>query len=139
MQLLTLLSALALAAPAPRPASSVSVQFADIDISKTTTTGDDAFAAATKICPVNGAAKDLSTKHDVAEQAELNVFNPAIAKASGAQKDTLQCQKLRNKILKLTCEVNAAKASGNTAKAAEETVKLNKNIGLVNTCGKTSS
>ncbi|KAI8907385.1 hypothetical protein EDD86DRAFT_248237 [Gorgonomyces haynaldii] len=124
------LSALAIPAPALGPA-----RFADIDISKLTGDGQEAAAAALKVCPVDMNGKDQQQRHDIAEDAELEIFNPAIAKATGAEKDTLQCQKLRNKILKLTCEVGAAKAKGNTAKAEEEAVKLNKNIGLVNECG----
>ncbi|KAI8907384.1 hypothetical protein EDD86DRAFT_53746 [Gorgonomyces haynaldii] len=120
--------------PAPQAAPALA-SFAQIDISKLTGNGQEASQAAQNMCPASLGRDELQHRHDIAEDAELEIFNPAIAKATGAEKDTLQCQKLRNKILKLTCEVGAAKAKGNTAKAEEEAVKLNKNIGLVNECG----
>jgi len=47
----------------------------------------------------------LQTMREAAEDAETSLFNPAIEAASGAQADALQVGKIKNKVLKLTGEV----------------------------------
>ena len=42
---------------------------------------------------------------EAAEDAETAQFNPAIAAESGAEADALQVGKIKNKVLKLTGEV----------------------------------
>ncbi|KAK6499694.1 hypothetical protein TWF481_010055 [Arthrobotrys musiformis] len=44
----------------------------------------------------------LKVERSNAEQAETEAFNPAIAAATGAEKDALQVGKIANKVLKLT-------------------------------------
>lgn len=44
----------------------------------------------------------LKVERENAEKAETEAFNPAIGAASGAEKDALQCGKIKNKVLKLT-------------------------------------
>ncbi|RKF54287.1 putative small secreted protein [Golovinomyces cichoracearum] len=43
--------------------------------------------------------------HDVAENAELKAFDPAIAKASGPELDALKIGKIKNKVLKTSATV----------------------------------
>ena len=47
----------------------------------------------------------LKSMREAAEDAETAQFNPAIAAASGAEADALQVGKIKNKVLKLTGEV----------------------------------
>lgn len=72
--------------------------------------------------------------HDVAEDAETDAFNPAIAAASGDAATALQNGKIKNKVLKLTAEVlgiqvKAAQGGDDSDLAAEQT-KLANNIKL---------
>jgi len=72
--------------------------------------------------------------HDVAEDAETQAFNPAIAAASGDAATALQNGKIQNKVLKLTAEVlgiqvKAAQGGDDSDLAAEQT-KLTNNIKL---------
>lgn len=48
-----------------------------------------------------------------AENAETELFNPAIDAASGAEADALQVGKIKNKVLKLTGEVQVIKIKVN--------------------------
>ncbi|KAK7042131.1 NAD(P)-binding protein [Favolaschia claudopus] len=86
--------------------------------------------------------KNLGTMREAAEDAETSLFNPQIDAASGAAADALDVGKTKNKVLKLTGEVQqikikiaqAAAAGKDTAKLqtsldAEQT-KLTKNIAL---------
>lgn len=47
----------------------------------------------------------MNNMREAAESAETDDFNPAIAAASGAAADALQVGKIKNKVLKLTGEV----------------------------------
>lgn len=47
----------------------------------------------------------IQTMREAAESAETDDFNPQIAAASGAAADALQVGKIKNKVLKLTGEV----------------------------------
>ncbi|KAK7686530.1 hypothetical protein QCA50_010129 [Cerrena zonata] len=82
----------------------------------------------------------VQTMREAAESAETDQFNPAIAKATGADADALNAGKIMNKVLKLTGEVQAlniqlaqAKAKGASttsiqSKITAEQAKLTKNI-----------
>ncbi len=48
---------------------------------------------------------DIETMRQAAEAAETDDFNPAIDAASGDAADALQVGKIKNKVLKLTGEV----------------------------------
>ncbi|OJT15104.1 hypothetical protein TRAPUB_8361 [Trametes pubescens] len=86
--------------------------------------------------------KAVQTMREAAEDAETEQFNPAIAAASGDAATALQNGKIKNKVLKLTGEVQGiniqiaqAKAAGKdtsklTASLAAEQKKLATNIGL---------
>ena len=47
----------------------------------------------------------MNNMREAAESAETDDFNPQIAAASGADADALQVGKIKNKVLKLTGEV----------------------------------
>ncbi|KAK0455407.1 uncharacterized protein EV420DRAFT_1272489, partial [Desarmillaria tabescens] len=94
---------------------------------------------------------DMQTMREAAESAETEDFNPAIDAASGAAADALQVGKIKNKVLKLTGEVQVlnikiaqAQAAGDDTSdledsLAEEQTKLNTNIATdVKNAGKTS-
>lgn len=77
----------------------------------------------------------LGQVNDVANDAETDVFNPAIEAADGAQAESLQAGKIKNKILKLTAtkiELEAKLAQGEDVgdKLEEELTKLNNNIAI---------
>ncbi|ETW80941.1 hypothetical protein HETIRDRAFT_427792 [Heterobasidion irregulare TC 32-1] len=83
---------------------------------------------------------NLNTMREAAESAETDQFNSQIAAASGAAATALQNGKIKNKVLKLTGEVQVlnikiaqAKAAGKSTTSlasdlAAETKKLNNNI-----------
>lgn len=81
---------------------------------------------------------DINTMREAAESAETDQFNPAIEAASGAEANALQVGKIKNKVLKLTAEVQVLKiklaqaAQGDTSdlesKLTEEQTKLDNNI-----------
>ncbi|KAK0476621.1 hypothetical protein IW261DRAFT_1489153 [Armillaria novae-zelandiae] len=94
---------------------------------------------------------DMQTMREAAESAETEDFNPAIDAASGTAADALQVGKIKNKVLKLTGEVQVlnikiaqAQASGDDTSdledsLAEEQTKLNTNIATdVKNAGETS-
>ncbi|KAH6614011.1 hypothetical protein C7974DRAFT_294480, partial [Boeremia exigua] len=75
----------------------------------------------------------LGAVNDVANDAEKEGFNTAIAAATGAEADALAAGKTKNKVLKLMAtkiQLEAQQAQGKdvAAKLAEETTKLNNNI-----------
>ncbi|EMD86289.1 hypothetical protein COCC4DRAFT_166459 [Bipolaris maydis ATCC 48331] len=77
----------------------------------------------------------LNEVNQVANDAEKEVFNPAVEAASGDAATQIQNGKIKNKVLKLTATViklQAQQAQGQdvAAQLAEETKKLNTNIGL---------
>lgn len=88
----------------------------------------------------NVDASNVETMRKAAEAAETDQFNPAIEAASGADADALKVGKTKNKVLKLSAEVQVLKiklakaqaTGGSTAdiqkKLSEEQTKLNKNI-----------
>ncbi|KAJ7728931.1 hypothetical protein DFH07DRAFT_850625 [Mycena maculata] len=94
---------------------------------------------------------NLGTMREAAEDAETDAFNPAIAAASGATANALQVGKIKNKVLKLTGEVQQikikiaqAQAAGSSTASLEsdlatEQTKLTTNIALdVKAAGQTS-
>ncbi|KAI0053244.1 hypothetical protein FA95DRAFT_1579648 [Auriscalpium vulgare] len=108
-------------------------------------------AAAVFIDPFNGVElttvdettlDNMNTMHEAAEAAETDQFVPEISAASGAAATALQNGEIKNKVLKLTAEVQVlnikivqAKATGASTTAlesslTEETTKLNTNIAL---------
>ncbi|KAJ7594743.1 hypothetical protein C8J56DRAFT_821678 [Mycena floridula] len=101
------------------------------------------------LATVDSATLDaVQTMREAAESAETDLFNPAIAAASGADADALSVGKTQNKVLKLTGEVQAlkikiAQTTGDTSDleddlAAEQT-KLTTNIAAdVKNAGKAS-
>ncbi|OCB86514.1 hypothetical protein A7U60_g6409 [Sanghuangporus baumii] len=77
----------------------------------------------------------MEAMREAAESAETDLFNPAIDAASGDEADALQVGKIKNKVLKLTGEVQIAQAqaSGDDTsdledKLSEEQTKLDTNI-----------
>ncbi|KAF7342210.1 NAD(P)-binding protein [Mycena venus] len=97
----------------------------------------------TDLTTVDATSLDnLGTMREAAENAETSLFNPQIAAASGAQAAALQVGKIKNKVLKLTGEVQQIKIKIAQAAAAgsdtsdlessltEEQTKLNNNIAL---------
>lgn len=77
--------------------------------------------------------KFLGAVNDVANDAEVSAFNPAIKAATGADADALAAGKTKNKVLKLMAtkiELEAKQAQGEdvAAKLEDETKKLNNNI-----------
>ncbi|KAL5521480.1 hypothetical protein ACEPAF_2228 [Sanghuangporus sanghuang] len=82
----------------------------------------------------------MEAMREAAESAETDLFNPAIDAASGDEADALQVGKIKNKVLKLTGEVQVlnikiaqAQASGDDTsdledKLAEEQTKLDTNV-----------
>ena len=72
---------------------------------------------------------------DVANDAETDAYNVAIAAATGDAKVALQNAKIQNKVLKLEATVlqltiQAAQGKNTAAKLAAETKKLQNNIAL---------
>ncbi|KAG7446472.1 uncharacterized protein BT62DRAFT_1005768 [Guyanagaster necrorhizus] len=122
------------------------LDYADFQISDGVAGNASAEANAVFI-PSQTAKEDLLPKQDnmqtmreAAESAETEGFDPAIAAASGATADALQVGKIKNKVLKLTGEVQVlnikiaqAQAAGDDTSdledsLAEEQTKLNTNI-----------
>ena len=123
--------------------------YADFQISDGTAGNAEAEANAVFVTPFDGVdlstvdsatLKAVQTMREAAESAETDQFNPAISAASGDAKTALSNGKIKNKVLKLTGEVQAlqiqlaqAKASGDDtssieSKITEEQTKLTKNI-----------
>lgn len=115
--------------------------------------GGDAEAQANAVFVTPFAGQDLATvsstslsnlqaMREAAESAETDDFDPQIDTATGTAADELQVGKIKNKVLKLTGEVQGiniqiaqAKAAGKSTSALEsslaaETTKLNTNIKL---------
>ncbi|TAQ87884.1 hypothetical protein B7494_g3798 [Chlorociboria aeruginascens] len=76
----------------------------------------------------------IKNTHDIAEDAETDAFDPAIAAASGDAATALQNGKIKNKVLKLTAEVLGiqieAAQGGSSSDLAAEQAKLANNIAL---------
>ncbi|KAI4517924.1 hypothetical protein K525DRAFT_209804, partial [Schizophyllum commune Loenen D] len=114
--------------------------YADFQISDGVAGDAEAEANAVFVDPFDGvdlASDNIQTMREAAEDAETEKFNSAIEAASGDEADALQVGKIKNKVLKLTGEVQAlkikiAQAGGDTAdledKLAEEQKKLDTNI-----------
>ena len=94
----------------------VQCRYADFQISDGTAGNAKAQADAVFVTPfagVNLATVDsatldaVQTMREAAESAETDQFNPAIDAASGAAATALQNGKIKNKVLKLTGEVQA--------------------------------
>ncbi|KAI8813286.1 hypothetical protein BJ742DRAFT_849616 [Cladochytrium replicatum] len=108
--------------------SAKAISFASIDISRRAGNGVQAEANAAKICPASLSAGQLEAIRQVAEAAEKDHFNPAIAAASDkATKAAIQCQKDRNKVLKNHCQLVKAQKQKDQAQIAENTKQLTKN------------
>ncbi|EIW66104.1 hypothetical protein TREMEDRAFT_65953 [Tremella mesenterica DSM 1558] len=118
--------------------------YADIQISDGTAGDAQAQANAVFVdpfgdCDLSTVSKDsltnLQNLREAAESAETDLFNPAIEAASGAAATALQNGKIKNKVLKLTGEIQGlqikqAQGSDETSDIAAETTKLNNNIAL---------
>ncbi|RDX46288.1 hypothetical protein OH76DRAFT_1420332 [Lentinus brumalis] len=123
--------------------------YADFQISDGTAGDAEAKANAVFVDPLAGldlatlddsVADNMETMRQAAEAAETDDFNPAIDAASGDAAEALQNGKIKNKVLKLTGEVQVlkiklakAQASGDDTsdiedKIAEEQKKLDTNI-----------
>ncbi|KJA20866.1 hypothetical protein HYPSUDRAFT_55836 [Hypholoma sublateritium FD-334 SS-4] len=96
------------------------------------------FAALNLANAKNVAASDLdflNSVNQIANDAETEAFNPAIAAATGAAKTALQNGKIQNKVLKLTAsvlklQVQAAQGQNTASQLATEQKKLATNIAL---------
>ncbi|TFK54528.1 hypothetical protein OE88DRAFT_1655232 [Heliocybe sulcata] len=152
--LLSALSSLVAAAPVPSSNSLVRRAFAlqdyaDFQISDGTAGDAEAQANAVFVDPFanvdlatvdDQTADDIETMRQAAESAETDDFNPAIEAADGDAADALQNGKIKNKVLKLTAEVQGlniklakAQAAGDSTssiekKIAAEQKKLTTNI-----------
>jgi len=143
-------------AAAPVPASTGLVRrafqlldYADFQISDGTAGNAQAQANAVFVDPFanvdlstvdDQTAADIETMRQAAESAETDQFDPAISAASGSAATALQNGKIKNKVLKLTAEVQGlniklakAQAAGSStsdisSKITAETKKLNTNI-----------
>ncbi|KAL1718780.1 hypothetical protein EV715DRAFT_252306 [Schizophyllum commune] len=122
------------------------LDYADFQISDGVAGDAEAEANAVFVDPFDGVdlasvdettLDNIQTMREAAEDAETEKFNSAIEAASGDEADALQVGKIKNKVLKLTGEVQAlkikiAQAGGDTAdledKLAEEQKKLDTNI-----------
>ncbi|KAH9847839.1 hypothetical protein C2E23DRAFT_897857 [Lenzites betulinus] len=123
--------------------------YADFQISDGTAGNAQAQANAIFVDPFAGVdlstlddsvAKNIETMRQAAESAETEKFNPAIAAASGTEADELSAGKIKNKVLKLTAEVQGlqiklakAQASGSSTSSIESSLaaeqkKLTTNI-----------
>ena len=78
----------------------------------------------------DSVAENMNTMREAAESAETDEFDPQIAAASGAAADALQVGKIKNKVLKLTGEVQVlniklaqAKAKGSSTTSIESKLK----------------
>ncbi|KAK7472908.1 hypothetical protein VKT23_001015 [Stygiomarasmius scandens] len=153
--LFSLLAAFVSAAPVPLVKKALArrafqeLDYADFQISDGVAGQAEAEANAVFVDPFKGVdlatiddatVEALQTMREAAEDAETSLFNPAIEAASGAQADALQVGKIKNKVLKLTGEVQVlqiqlaqAQAAGDDTsdieeKLSEEQTKLSKNI-----------
>ncbi|TBU56618.1 hypothetical protein BD310DRAFT_823316 [Dichomitus squalens] len=125
--------------------------YADFQISDGTAGNAQAEANAVFVDPFDGVdlatvddatLKAVQTMREAAESAETDQFNPQIDAAFGDEATALQNGKIKNKVLKLTGEIQAlniqlaqAQASGDDtssiqSKISEEQTKLNNNISL---------
>ncbi|KAG8169591.1 hypothetical protein KVR01_000336 [Diaporthe batatas] len=136
----TVLAAAAAAGPIGKRAVFTDTTFNDISISGGTAGNAQAEAEQalsglpTDLTQVEQADLDfLNSVNQVANDAEKEAFNPAIEAATGAEADSLQIGKIKNKVLKLTATIKkleAQQAQGEDVadKLAEEQKKLNNNI-----------
>ncbi|EIN11746.1 hypothetical protein PUNSTDRAFT_131901 [Punctularia strigosozonata HHB-11173 SS5] len=132
-----------------RRAAFVEQSYADFQISDGVAGNAQAEANAVFVDPFDGvdlstvdsATLDaINTMREAAESAETDQFDPQIAATSGADADALQVGKIKNKVLKLTGEVQGinikiaqAKAKGEDtsdleSSLSEEQTKLTTNI-----------
>ncbi|THV06772.1 hypothetical protein K435DRAFT_825844 [Dendrothele bispora CBS 962.96] len=152
---LSLLVAFVSAAPVPLVAKALArrafkeLAYADFQISDGVAGQAESQANAVFVDPFQGVdlatvddatVEAMQTMREAAEDAETDQFNPAIDAASGAAADALQTGKIKNKVLKLTGEVQVlkiqiaqAQASGDDTsdledKLDEEQTKLTTNI-----------
>jgi hypothetical protein len=111
--------------------SDVLFSYANFQISDGTAGNAQAEAEAVFVSPFAG--QDLATISDedqdnietmrkAAEAAETDQFNPAIEAASGADADALQAGKIKNKVLKLTGEVQVLQIKLAKAQAAGDDI-----------------
>ncbi|KAM0752882.1 hypothetical protein T439DRAFT_354356 [Meredithblackwellia eburnea MCA 4105] len=118
--------------------------YADGQISDGTAGSAQAKAEAVCVTPFDGLdladvssddLNNLATFREDAENAETELFNPAIDAATGAEATALKNGKIANKVLKLTCfdqvlKIQAAQGASNSAKITDEQTKLATNIAL---------
>ncbi|WWC73078.1 uncharacterized protein I206_107043 [Kwoniella pini CBS 10737] len=76
---------------------------------------------------------NIQIMREAAENAEVNLFKPQINDSIGDLSNSLQVGKIKNKVLKLTGEIQAlkiqaAQGEDNADKIVEEQIKLDKNI-----------
>ncbi|KAL1867883.1 hypothetical protein Daus18300_006158 [Diaporthe australafricana] len=136
----TILAVAASASPIGKRAVFADTTFNDISISGGTAGNAEAEAQqALSGLPADLTAVDqadldfLNSVNQVANDAEKEGFNTAIEAATGAEADSLQIGKIKNKVLKLTATVmklQAQQAQGEDVadKLAEEQTKLDNNI-----------
>ncbi|WVQ81094.1 hypothetical protein IAT38_003216 [Cryptococcus sp. DSM 104549] len=144
--LLALLPLLAVASAMPSkraacPAFALQ-DYADFQISGGVGGNAQAEANAVFVDPFNGcdlstvdatSLKNIQTMREAAESAETDQFNGAIDAASGDELAALKVGKSKNKVLKLTGEIQAlqikaAQGSDETSSIAAEQTKLDTNV-----------
>lgn len=141
--LLPALASFVAAAPVPTSAGLSKrafqlLDYADFQISDGTAGDAQAQANAVFVDPFDGVdlatvddqtADDIETMRKAAESAETDDFNPAIEAASGDEADALQNGKIKNKVLKLTAEVQGLNIKLAKAQAAgQSTSSIQKKI-----------
>ncbi|KAJ3380405.1 hypothetical protein HDU92_005980, partial [Lobulomyces angularis] len=113
------------------------IQFSDIDISNAAV--GTAEVNAKRVCPAG--SPDNQEKADIANKAEVEIFNKKLSlpTLSAKEKSLIQQDKIKNKVLKLTCGLEAAKLKGNEEVVKEKLQKLAKNISLDKAAAKKTS
>jgi len=156
-----LLSQISVAVPITKRTSEFGLQsYADFQISDGVGGNAESQANAVFVTPFDGvdlstvdstSLANVETMHQDAEDAETSDFDPQIAAASGAAADALNVGKIKNKVLKLTGEIQGLKiklaqqqskgesTSSTESSITEEQTKLTNNIKLDQAnAGKTS-
>ncbi|RKO83748.1 hypothetical protein BDK51DRAFT_33348, partial [Blyttiomyces helicus] len=123
----------AIAAPARNegPPTNPELTFAEIDITKLRLSGNESLHLAQEVCKSDRGLKFLESAHTLAEQVEVEFFDPAIkAAGSNAEKlESAQCQSVRNKLVKDTCLVNSLVISRhNVTLQTEKLTEIRQNV-----------
>jgi hypothetical protein len=113
---------------ARQSAPTIPAEFAIIDISRIAGDGQVAQQAADDVCDPGLGSREMERLRQIAEKAEKQFFNPALASAPNRNiKRAIQCQKDRNKILKNTCFLRKGQLNKNQFIIDKKTKQLVQN------------